>query len=134
MESERSRRAYALWIPVVIALGLLTRPLKHYADALGAALGNAFYGVLIYLLIALALPRLRTVPTLVVATAICWVIEISQAYHTPGLDTFRHTLVGALTIGGTFHVHDLWCYLGGTVGMALVEGWVRRRRARFGRT
>ncbi|HXL58118.1 MAG TPA: DUF2809 domain-containing protein [Chitinophagaceae bacterium] len=46
------------------------------------------------------------------------IVEVSQLWHTPWLDTIRHTKVGKLMLGLGFMWSDLVCYAVGTL-MAL---------------
>lgn len=121
MTEARSRWHYALVALVVVALGLATRQLKHVNDAVGSALGDALWAALVYLLLVLVFPRLRPVWALCSATAIAGIVEVSQLWHVSWLDTLRRTTLGALAVGGTFSIGDLWCYLAGTMGVFLVE-------------
>ena len=114
----------------MIALGLLTRPLKQVAESVGSALGDALYGVLLYLLFAIAFPRLRPVWLFLVATVASWLVETSQLTHPLWLDTFRHTTLGALSLGGTFSVGDLACYLAGTTAAFCLDSYLWRRNKR----
>ena len=124
---KRSRLRSAAAALLVIALGLLTRPLKHINDAVGSALGDALYAVLLYLLFALFFPRLRPAWLFLLATLAAWLVEASQLVHAPWLDAFRHTTPGALMLGGTFSVGDLVCYLAGTTAIFCGESLLRRR-------
>lgn len=123
MPLARSRLHYAAAALVVIALGLATRPLKHVAETVSSALGDALYGVLLYLLFAIVFPRLRPVWLFIVATLAAWAVEASQLAPPPWLDAFRHTALGGLSVGGTFSVGDLGCYLAGTAAAF----WLERR-------
>jgi hypothetical protein len=49
------------------------------------------------------------------AAAFSFLIELSQLYHTPWLDTLRHTRMGALGIGQGFLWSDLACYAVGVL-------------------
>lgn len=44
------------------------------------------------------------------AYAVCIVVEFTQRYHTPALDTFRATRVGHLVLGSDFDSRDLLAY------------------------
>lgn len=56
--------------------------------------------------------RLRAATSL----AICFIVELSQMYHSPGLDALRHTTVGQLVLGTGFDPRDIVAY---TVGVAI---------------
>ena len=115
MVPARSRLWYTLTACVVVALGLVTRPLKPFADAFVSAFGDALYAVLVYLLIGVALPRLRPLWVFFAATFLAAGVEVGQLFHPAWLSAVRRTLVGGLALGGTFSVGDLWCCLAGTL-------------------
>jgi hypothetical protein len=127
MHPTRSRLIYGFTALVIVILGLATRPLKHYVEFVGSALGDALYAALIYVLIGIALPHLRPSLVLIAATSITWIVEISQLWHTAWLDTVRQTTLGALALGGTFSFGDLGWYLLGTVTAALIEQAIQIR-------
>jgi hypothetical protein len=60
------------------------------------------------------------------ALVICFVVEVSQLYHTPALDALRRTTVGALTLGSGFDSRDLLAYALGVLAATLFE-WTLRR-------
>jgi hypothetical protein len=117
----RSRLRYSLIALAIVILGLATRPLKYYSEFVGSALGDALYAALIYILIGIAWPRLRPSLTLIAATSLTWLVEVSQLWHTAWFDAVRQTTLGALALGGTFSFGDLGWYLLGTVTATLVE-------------
>lgn len=127
MVSRRLRLSCGLIALVIVTLGLATRPLKHYSEFLGSALGDALYAALIYILIGMALPRLRPSLVLITATLITWMVEVSQLWHTAWFDAVRRTTLGTLALGGTFSFGDLGWYLLGTVTAALVEQAIQVR-------
>lgn len=127
MQQDRVRLPYAATALGVILLGLATRLLKRVADELGSALGDALYAALLYLLLVVAFPRLRPGHALVISTAVAWVVEVSQLWRPEWLEAVRRTTPGALALGGTFSVGDLWCYLAGTLTAFLVERFLMAR-------
>jgi Protein of unknown function (DUF2809) len=52
------------------------------------------------------------------------VIEISQLYHAPWIDSIRQTTLGGLILGYDFVASDLTCYaLGIGLGVLFESGW-----------
>ncbi|PJJ65266.1 uncharacterized protein DUF2809 [Compostimonas suwonensis] len=112
---------------VVVAAGLGV----HLAvpGVVGDALADALYAVLVYLIVALIAPRLRTVVTAAIAFALCAAVELLQLTGLPEALTglwapFR------LLLGTTFSAADLLAYAGGVVVVALVDAGARRRARR----
>ncbi len=112
--SVRSR--FLLLALACVPLGLATRPLKRVADALGSALGDALWALLVFFLVCAGFSKWPLSRRIALALAIAFFVEVSQLWHTSWLDTLRHTTLGALAIGGSFSFGDLACY---SVGIAL---------------
>jgi hypothetical protein len=119
----------AKWLALAalcLPLGLATRPLKRHFDALGSALGDALWALLVLALIGAALPKWPLARRVLLALGIAWLVELSQLWHTPWLDSLRHTKLGALAIGGSFSFGDLACYaVGITLGALLARRFER---------
>ena len=116
----------AKWLALAglcLPLGLATRPLKRHFDALGSALGDSLWALLVLSLVCAALPQWPLSRRVLLALGIAWLVEASQLWHTPWLDTLRHSTLGALAIGGSFSFGDLACY---AVGIALGALLARR--------
>ena len=127
--SRYSRAWYAALALGTIALGL---GVHWYGDIFGPTLrdvlGDALWAAMIAWCVAVLVPtaslRLRSV----VALAICFVVEVSQLYHTPALDALRRTTAGQLTLGSGFDPRDLCAYALGVLAAALFELILRRPR------
>jgi hypothetical protein len=50
-------------------------------------------------------------------------VETSQLYHAPWIDTVRSTFLGAVILGSGFLWSDLACYFVGTAGGLAVDWW-----------
>ena len=116
------RAKWLLFAVLCIPLGLATRPLKRHFDALGSALGDALWALLVFFLVCAALPKWPLSRRVALAIAIAFVVEVSQLWHASWLDALRHTTLGALAIGGSFSFGDLACYsVGVTLGALLTR-------------
>lgn len=108
----------------VIAVGL-------GATAVGADLaGGVLYAVLVALLIALVLPRLRPTAVGGLAALVCFTVEVAQLSGAPAAAV---QAVSALryVLGTTFDAVDLVAYLiGATLGAVVVQ--VLNQRAHTG--
>ncbi|MDT0166456.1 DUF2809 domain-containing protein [Actinotalea sp. AC32] len=127
MTSERSRVRLAVTAVVVVALGLATTAL---GGVVGDLVGGALYAVLVTVLLAIALPRLRALVLGGVALAVCVVVELLQlAGVAVALADAVPTLgsVVRLVLGSTFWAPDLAAY---AVGAAAGSGAVRLVSAR----
>jgi hypothetical protein len=54
----------------------------------------------------------------------CWLVEASQAWHTPWLDAFRETTIGGILLGHGFLWSDVAAYTAGV----LVAYWMEGRK------
>lgn len=114
-------------IAVIVILGLPTRmdilPLPNPVLKYG---GGILWAAMIYLVLAWVFNTAKPSSLLVGALMIAWGIEFSQLYHTDGLDDFRATLLGRMTIGRGFLWGDVLVYLIGISLAAWADGrWVK---------
>jgi hypothetical protein len=61
------------------------------------------------------------------AMAISVVVELSQLYHAPWIDSIRATRLGALVLGSGFLWSDLACYAVGAGMAATLDALIVRR-------
>lgn len=110
-----SRHYHAVVMVVVIGLGLASRRWPEcfpgfIPDIMVTSLGDALWGLMIFLVWAIALPGLRPTRLALAALATCYLVEFSQLYHAPGIDAIRATTPGHLVLGQGFLWHDLLAY------------------------
>ncbi|MDB5310210.1 MAG: hypothetical protein JWO38_4412 [Gemmataceae bacterium] len=121
----RSRPVYAAGALAVIAVGLWCRsetaglpwPVAKY-------LGDALWGLVLFLGIGFLLPRLPTGSAAGLAAAFAVAVEVSQLYHAPWFDAVRGTRPGGLVLGtpaATFAWADIAAYLAGVAAGASAE-------------
>ena len=111
----RRRVRLAVAAVVVVVVGLVV----SQSDGLVAdLLGGALYAALVYVLIAVVLPRARRPVVAAVALAVCVVVELAQLTAGPAAlaDAFPPA---ALVLGTTFNPWDLLAY---AVGVAAALG------------
>jgi hypothetical protein len=100
--------------------------LRRYGFALGLPFaivkygGSILWGAMVFLLVAIAAPRLSRRNIALISTGIAVCVELFRLVHAPWLDQFRLTLVGALLIGRIFSVWDILAY---GCGIALALGF-----------
>jgi hypothetical protein len=125
--TARHRTAYALWVGVVIILGLASR-----SDALALPsvvakyAGDALWALMLFLGLGFLLPTTRTLSVSVLAAALSCAVEFSQLYHAPWIDDARRTRFGQLVLGDTFGWGDIAAYSVGIAFAASVEWAVHR--------
>jgi Protein of unknown function (DUF2809) len=117
------RRNPLIWIvliALVIPLGLGSRRYAHALPAFVAAYaGDTLWALVAFLGFGLVLPRATTRTVALLAITFSVLIEVSQLYHTPWIDSIRHTTLGGLVLGFDFVWSDLACYVVG-VGLGVV--------------
>ncbi|MBS1811731.1 MAG: DUF2809 domain-containing protein [Acidobacteria bacterium] len=114
----RPRLRYALFIAVVIALGLASRTKSfqpYLPDFISEYAGDTLWALTAFLGFGFLFPRLSTwrVAALAFGFAVC--IELSQLYHAPWIDAIRQTRLGGLALGFGFLWSDLACYVVGSL-------------------
>lgn len=109
---------------LVIACGLTLR-LTGYDIGLPYFLvkygGSLLWGMMVFWLVGVLLPRQPVVVLATVSAAIAVLTEFTRLYHTPWLDQFRLELAGALLLGRIFSWGNIVAYLIGIILAALIE-------------
>lgn len=122
----------------VIACGVFLRlhGRAHHIPAFYVKYGGmALWAAMIFFIVALMLRSRPEKQILVIAALVCALVEVSKLDHTPALDIFRLTPVGAWLLGRVF---SGWNFLVYAVGIAFAWGLdsvfegklVRKSRAR----
>ena len=113
---------YGFAAAVVVALGLLWRsqlfPLSPFLRKYG---GDALWALLVFYLVCFCRPRMRLAARAGLALGIAAVVEFSQLYHAPWIDSIRATRLGLLILGSTFNWPDLPAYALGILIGAVIE-------------
>ena len=127
MTTCRNRTLFLLLAVSSIILGLGSRKMAGYLpDFINLGLGDALWAVMVYFLFAAAFCRWSIVRTALVALTFCYLIEISQLYHAPWLDTIRATRLGGLVLGFGFLWTDIVAYTLGVGSAVLFESFAYR--------
>jgi len=113
-----------------IALGLTVRfaplGLPHWARKWG---GSMLWAVLMYWLVKLLLPHVRTIPAGALAGIAATAVEFFKLYNPPWVDAFRSTIAGIVLLGRIFSWWDILAYWAAIGLAALLDSWLRRRAA-----
>ena len=78
-------------------------------------------------LVCFVFNRLSTASVALLAFSFASLIECSQIYHAPWIDSIRATAPGALVLGQTFNWPDFLAYAAGVVVGTIAEKAVFRR-------
>jgi hypothetical protein len=117
--SRHSRLAWLSLIALTAILGLGSRTFGHWLPGFVAAYaGDTLWALAAFLGIGFLLPDLSTWRVAALAISFSVIIEVSQLYHAPWIDSIRRTTLGGLVLGYDFVWSDLACYAVG-VGMGI---------------
>lgn len=126
----RTRFVYLLVATVVIIAGLASRRYRGQLPAfLAEYAGDTLWALMLFLFISAFLAGRPVRARAAISLALAFLVEISQLYHAPWIDSIRQTTLGGLVLGFGFLWTDLVCYSVGIATGSLTE-WVIRR---FGR-
>lgn len=118
---RRSRRAIAIALGGVIAVGLESRLGPVRSSWAGKEIGDTLWAVMFYLSFILLLPDLRPMAAAGTALTVTFAIEFLKLCHSPWLDRLRAQPVAGLLLGHGFYWHDLGCYLLGVMIGVLLD-------------
>lgn len=95
----------------------------YLPEIINEYLGDALWALMIYAGVATIFNRWKIKWVIIIALTFCYLIEISQLYHAPWIDTVRSTRLGGLVLGFGFLWSDLLAYSFGVGFGALLE-WI----------
>ena len=125
-ETRRNPLTWLVLIALNAFLGIGSRRYGHLLPGLVAAYaGDTLWALVAFLGIGLVLPRASTWRVALLAMSFSVLIEMSQLYHAPWIDSIRHTTLGGLILGFDFVWSDLACYAVG-VGIGVLIEVTRR--------
>ena len=121
---QNKRGTYLLLILVTIVVGLLSRKISY----LPAATGDTLWATMIYLGIRMLFIRRSLKFAGLAAILFCFVVEFSQLYRAPWINTIRATLPGRLILGQGFLWSDLPAYaLGVALGLLMDRFYITKK-------
>jgi len=125
---KRSRLAYFVGAVFIVFLGLASR---RYAAALPVFIaeyaGDTLWALMVFAIVGFLAPRWSSLRVAAVALAVAYVVEASQFYHAPWIESLRGTRLGGLVLGFGFLWTDLVCYAVGVMLGVMLEAGQRRR-------
>jgi hypothetical protein len=110
------RIKYAFLAILIIIVALSLREIWAYLPYwFNFWIGDFLWAAMLYCaMIAIFSPNNKWRATLGLV-AFCWIIEASQAWHTPWLDPFRQTTFGGVLLGHGFLWSDIVAYTAGAI-------------------
>jgi ADP-ribosyl-[dinitrogen reductase] hydrolase len=122
----RPRLPYLALAAGTIAAGLLVR-----GGALGLSavardvVGDALWAAMMLWMVSALAPGLPLRSRGGAALWVCVLVEVSQLYHAPWIDTARQTLPGQLVLGSGYDPRDIIAYAVGVLAGAMLDRGVR---------
>jgi hypothetical protein len=128
MQTPRCNRAISIALIILAAiLGLGSRRFAPYLpDMVVAYTGDTTWALAVFLGLRLLFPTLSPWSVAWLALLISTLVEFSQLYHAPWIDSIRATRIGHLALGSGFDPDDLACYAAG-IGIGVLIETVRMR-------
>ncbi len=117
---NRLRAVIALALVIAAGLGVRSHLTHGWPGLLTKAAGDALWTTAVYMLLRVCFPRLPTARLATIALAISTLVEFTQLYHAPWIESVRGTWLGGIALGHGFHFTDLvWYALGTLLGIGL---------------
>lgn len=124
---NRRRVVYAAVVVAIVVLGLAIHLHGSFLNArIRDVAGDALWASMMAAGISALIPEQKSVTRYTSALCICYAVEFSQLWHTPGVDQFRATRLGALMLGSGFDWRDLVAYACGVLAFAWADTWLSR--------
>ncbi len=110
-------------LTITVAVGLGSRRLGSVLpEFIASYAGDTSWALALYLLLGLILPRWTSGRRAALTLLLSLLVEVSQLYHAPWIDSIRQTAIGGLILGFGFLWSDLVCYAAG-VGLGVALEW-----------
>lgn len=116
-----NRLIFIVYCLVITIAGLLSRsPLISQQSFLGMYSGDTLWAMLVTLVFSVLLWGKRPVLIFCISLLFSFVIEITQLYHSPWIDSIRAQKIGGLILGFGFKWSDIICYTVGVITGSLL--------------
>jgi hypothetical protein len=128
---SRDRVVWFGLIVVVALLGIGSRRFGAYLpNFVSTYAGDTLWALAAFLGLGLLLPRASTLRVGLLAITFSLLVEVSQLYKAPWIDSIRRTTVGGLALGFDFVWSDPACYAVGVgLGILIDRAALYRRTA-----
>ena len=121
--------AYATGTCVAMLAGLASRKYRAQLPPFLADYGgDTLWALMLLLAFSTLLPGRPILARSLISLAFAFLVEISQLYHAPWIDSIRQTTLGGLVLGFGFLWTDLVCYSVGIATGSLTEWGIGRFR------
>jgi hypothetical protein len=121
---------YIIAATVVVIAGLASRKYRGQLPAfLADYAGDTLWALMLFLLVSTLLAGRPILTRAAISLALAFLVEISQLFHAPWIDSIRQTTLGGLVLGFGFLWTDLVCYSVGIAIGSLTEWGIGRVRA-----
>ena len=119
---RRKRLIYFSLLIIVIFAGLSSRSYPDFFPHFFAEyLGDTLWTVAVYFSICLIFPSIKIRDVFFISLVFSYLIEVSQLYHAPWIDTLRANPIAGLILGYGFLWRDLVCYTVGALFVGLID-------------
>ena len=88
--------------------------------------GDTLWALMLFLLVSTLLAGRPILTRAAISLALAFLVEISQLFHAPWIDSIRQTTLGGLVLGYGFLWTDLVCYSVGIATGSLTEWGIGR--------
>lgn len=124
---KKFRFIYGIMVLLTIILGLCSRKFSYILPGFIAPyVGDILWALMVFLLVRFIFISLKTPYVAIIGICFSYIIELSQLYHSPLIDSIRKTTLGGLILGFGFLWSDLVCYLIGILIGVLVDRYIQK--------
>lgn len=114
----KNRRFYLIAVIVIIGLGIASRRIMGFPYFVYEYVGDVLWAMNLYMLFRLIFPSEKIPLITFISFAFAVLVEFSQLYHEPWIDSIRNTVIGGMILGYGFLWSDILCYaIGTTLGV-----------------
>lgn len=122
-----TRFVYIIATILVVIAGLVSRRYRGEIPAfLAEYAGDTLWALMLFLIVSSLLAGWPILARAAISLALAFLVELSQLYHAPWIDSIRQTTLGGLVLGFEFLWSDLVCYSVGIAIGSLTDRWIGR--------
>ncbi len=122
-----TRIIFFLSAVAVVFVGLASRRYQAGLPEFGGEYaGDTLWALMLSLLVSTLVANRTVISRATMSLVLAFLVEISQLYHAPWIDSIRNTTLGGLVLGFGFLWTDLVCYTVGIIIGAVAECGLRR--------
>jgi hypothetical protein len=116
------RVIYLVAAMATLVVGLGSRILREELPSfLAEYAGDTLWALMLFLLVSTSLADRSILARAAISLSLAFLVELSQLYHAPWIDSIRQTTLGGLVLGFGFLWTDLICYSVGILTGSLIE-------------